>query len=147
MRKLTYIGTVGEDGKLKLSKPRKAAMESDIAKMKAGRQIEIILNPLSRRSNSQNAYMWSVVYPTIQERLQDLGNECDTEQVHEIMKAKFNSKKVFDEDGVVYAEIPQSTTTLSKEDFGIYIDKIIAWAAEFLQIEIPLPNSQQQFNF
>lgn len=133
-----------EEGNLKLSGPRRAQMQADIAKIKEGRYVEIEIRPLPRRSSPQNAYYWSVVVGEIQAALQDLGHDVDTDTTHELLKAKFNAKTVCNADGEVIGDMPQSTALLNPTEFADYIDRIAAWAAQFLSLVIPPPGSQTE---
>jgi hypothetical protein len=99
-----------------------------------------------KRSNEQNAYYWGVVIPMVRERLHELGNEFNSQETHEALKAKFNTKDIVNEDGVV-EDIVQSTGALSTTDFMIYLDKIQRWANQFLGIVIPNPNEALQIDF
>ena len=44
-------------------------------------------------------------------------------------------------------EITGSTADLSTVEFNELIDRVIQWAAEFLSIQISLPNEQAIFTF
>lgn len=145
MSRLTYIGRI-EDGKLQLSKPRRAEMLSDIVRYE-GRQMEIELRPLPRRSNPQNAYYWGCVIPEVRKALKDLGHEIDADLTHELLKSKFNKMTICDKEGEVLGEIGDTTTKMNKVQFMEYLDKIIDFAAQYLNITIPLPNEQATMNF
>ena len=141
--KRSYVGRIG-NGKMILPESRRLQMLSDISKMKEGREVEIIISPLPRRSNKQNAYMWACVVPVIQSALQDLGHEVNADQTHELLKAKFNPVTLADADGEYLGEIGGSTTEMSKGDFINYLEKIAIWAATYLHIVIPPPESQTE---
>ena len=50
-------------------------------------------------------------------------------------------------DGEVIGYKGGSTANMNKEEFSVYLDKIIFFAAETLLITIPLPNEDLQFQF
>lgn len=102
------------------------------------------LKKTTQRSLPQNNYYFGVVVYEIRKRLEDLGNDFDSEMVHDILKQRFNSAPVVGPGGEIIGEAGKTTTEMSKEDFGIYLDKIIAWAAEFLDLNIPPPNTQTE---
>ena len=145
-KKLTYIGSI-KDGKLFLSEPRRKQMIADCAKIKEGKLVEIEIKTLPRRSDQQSKYYWAVIVALIQERLQDLGHEVDSDLTHDFLKSKFNSKKIVTEEGEVIGEIGGSTTRLSVSEFMDYISDIQRWAATYLDLVIPEPNSQSQMDF
>lgn len=96
----------------------------------------------SKRSNPQNAYYWGICIKEITLRLRDLGHTwINDEDVHELMKLKFNYEHIVSEHGEVM-ELPKSTATLTKTQFAEYVDKIRMWAADFLGINIPGPNEK-----
>jgi hypothetical protein len=94
-------------------------------------QLEV--TPLNNRTAKQNAYYWVGVIQPIYLTFKELGNEVEAEDVHEVLKAKFNSKtiNIFRE-----GKVAQSTTKLSKEEFSTYIEKIRNWAFEVLGLYI-----------
>lgn len=94
-----------------------------------------------QRSNDQNAYMWGVVVPIVCGGLRHLGHDVDEQDTHEFLKARFNSKKIVNIDGVV-EELPTSTTKLTTSEMMDYIARIQQWAAEYLGLVIPDPLQQ-----
>lgn len=92
-----------------------------------------------QRSTPQNAYYWGVVISEIAIRLRDLGHQwLEDEDVHTMMKLKFNYERVVSEEGEVL-ELPKSTTSMTTVEFMEYIDRIRQWAFGFLNILIPDP--------
>lgn len=96
-----------------------------------------------RRSLSQNAYLWAVVYPAIADVFRRHGNAVDVDDVHEYCKANVAKlKQVFvTPDGEVLTG-PGSTAKLTTKEFTDYIEAVRAWAASTLGIGIPAPNDQ-----
>ena len=116
---------------------------NEVAALKDG-LYELTLKKKARRSNQQNRYYWGVIIFEINHRLKQLGNDFDADTVHEFLKDKFNSVPVIGPGGELIGTVGGSTAKLNKEDFGIYIDTIIAWCASFLSITIPLPGEQSE---
>ncbi|MBX4215588.1 hypothetical protein KW797_01420 [Candidatus Parcubacteria bacterium] len=85
------------------------------------------------RSNSQNRYMWGVVYEIL---ASETGHT--QEEVHEYMKATFLPRE-FITLGDKEQQLVKSTTTLSTFDMEVYLEKIRVFAATELGIRIPLP--------
>ena len=89
----------------------------------------------NKRSDLQNKYYWGGVIPILSE---ELGYEnYEKEELHEILKAKF--LKDFKNVGKERIDYSKSTTLLSTKEFMEYVDKIIRWAAQELNIYIPDP--------
>ena len=106
----------------------------------------VVIERANKRSGQQNRYYWGLVIPMLTEAFKDLGHELSQEETHEFLKAKFNSKQIHNEDTGEAIDLPLSTTRLSKFDFSEYIEKIQRFAAEFLNVVIPDPNTQLQFD-
>ena len=143
MANITAFGSVSTTGILTLNNRKR--LQTDLLKFK-GCTVEIIIKKKNRRSNQQNRYLFGVVYKEIEVRLRELGNDIDVEGVHEFCKFEFNEVKIFGEGGEVISKKGGSTTEMNKEEMSIYVDKIILWAATFLEIRIPLPNETLTLN-
>ena len=95
------------------------------------------------RSTQQNAYLWGIVYPSVLFGLQDAGWEItDEEQVHEYCKQVFAAREVINKDTGEVLSLPNSTARMQTAEFNVYVDKIKAFALEYLNITIPEPNEE-----
>jgi len=95
------------------------------------------------RSNQQNAYLWGVVYPAVLLGLKDAGWEIThEEQVHEYCKQAFAAREVINKDTGEVLSLPSSTARMQTAEFNVYVDKIKAFALEYLNITIPEPNEE-----
>lgn len=95
------------------------------------------------RTNQQNAYLWGIVYPAVLFGLQDAGWEItDEEQVHEYCKQAFAAREVINKDTGEVLSLPNSTARMQTAEFNVYVDKIKAFALEYLNITIPEPNEE-----
>lgn len=95
------------------------------------------------RSNQQNAYLWGVVYPAVLLGLKDAGWEIThEEQVHEYCKQAFAAREVINKDTGEVLSLPNSTARMQTAEFNVYVDKIKAFAFEYLNITIPEPNEE-----
>jgi len=113
-----------------------------------GKMINIVIKRAkSKRSDNQNRYYWGVIIPILTEAFKDLGHRINKDECHHVLKSMFNYKDLANQDGEFVAKIGQSTAGLNKTEFIEYIDKIIEWSAEILNIQIPLPNEQTTLNF
>ena len=71
------------------------------------------------------------------------GNRYQPEEIHEALKLKFKAHKEIDTNsGEVLLEIGQSTTEMNKEEFSAYLDRVIQWCNESLEIIIPEAGEQ-----
>ena len=95
------------------------------------------------RSNQQNAYLWGVVYPAVLLGLKDAGWEIThEEQVHEYCKQAFAAREVINKDTGEVLSLPSSTARMQTAEFNVYVDKIKAFALEYLNVTIPEPNEE-----
>jgi hypothetical protein len=105
----------------------------------------ITVEPASKvRSIQQNKYYWKCVVPLIRKGLFDKG----WEDIRTNMAAHNWLKETFLKDQVVNIitgetkSIEGSTRKLSTQEFNEYIERVIQFAAEDLEIQIALPNEQ-----
>lgn len=96
-------------------------------------EIEVIVRkPKKVRSDRQNRYYWGVVLKLISEVTGE-----DLEDLHNHFSYKWLASK--GKSGKLISR--KSTTSLSTIEFMEYIDKIIAWGEQFLNITFPEPDS------
>lgn len=83
-----------------------------------------------KRSNSQNRYLWGVLYKAIADE-----SGHSSEEVHEFMKARFLPRQFI----VINGEEMQahkSTTQLTVPEFAQFVDQVSAFAATELGITL-----------
>jgi hypothetical protein len=109
-----------------------------------GKEITITIEKKRRkRSNEQNAYLWGCVYPLVKIGFfESYGEVFSIEEVHEILKMKFNSIDLINEDTGEVVVAPKSTTKNSKFEQEQYHEHIRNFAKEWFNIHIPLPNEE-----
>jgi len=109
-------------------------------------QVEIIIRKKrKRRSLSQNAYLFSTVYPYIQDGIKESwGYPLSKDEVHSLMKQYFCYKEIVNPTTGEVTKIPDHTSELSTTDFMLYITQLQEFAKEFLGVTIPEPNTQQE---
>ena len=145
MHTLNYVGAV-TNGKLVLSDFNKAKMATEIAAFE-GKNVEISIKKLPRRSIPQNAYYWGVVVSMVGAALRDLGHRLTNDEVHDLLKSKFNSTAICNADGELIGEYGQSTKEMNKAQFMDYLAAIQEFSATYLGVIIPDPDTQTEFNF
>jgi hypothetical protein len=130
--KLIYYGTVSESGYIQLPGIK---MRSDAALFFRGKRIQLTLEERKKgRSGPQNRYYFGVVVPIAQAGFRDMGDILSPDQVHEFFKWRFLKVQ---KNGYEYAK---STADLSTVEFSDYVEQCAKFCAEFLNIEVPLPN-------
>jgi len=91
-----------------------------------------IIDKKKLRSPQANRYYWFCINMIADE------TENEPNEIHELMKFKFNMKEIAIIDVIEMA--PGSTTLLDTGEFYKYVEKIILWAGEYLNLYIPQPN-------
>ena len=94
------------------------------------KSVDVVVRlPRKDRSNSQNRYMWGVVYELLSEAIGYTPNE-----IHDTMRM------LFLQDNLRKIPTLRSTTELTTVEMENYLEQIRQWAAEELNCVIPLPN-------
>lgn len=93
----------------------------------------------AQRSLQANAYLWGVVYKAVQAGLEEAwGERKSVEWIHQYLKKRFLTEPVVNRTtGEVIDETVGSTAELDTKAFAEYIDQIIQFAGEHLNVEIP----------
>jgi len=138
MQTTTIIGNV-ENGKFVPNSKEyfKKAFESY-----EGKIIELSLKVWhKKRTNPQNSYYWGVVIELIKNYINDLGNDFDSDTIHELLRSLFlkTTKEIVNKESgeVKTIEFIQSTTKLSTIEFETYLESCKRYAAETFDIFIP----------
>ena len=146
---LTYIGEVSDSGILKLQ--NRKGFDLDIKTFFPGKKVRITVKQYRKsRSNKQSNYYWGCVINAVIDGMVDAGYpryELSPELIHEMLKAKFLKHEIASESTGDTLDIIKSTADLDILEFAEYIDAIIHWSFTFLNITIPLPNTQSEFNY
>jgi hypothetical protein len=124
----------------------KSVLGDSIRKLPDGRYDITVEKHRKKRSTQANRYYWGVIVPVVQNVLRERGNRFTLEQIHDMLRANFLQTFVPLDEGhqaVRYL----STTELTKEEFGAYIEDIRTWAYELFNEDIPLPDEQRELRF
>jgi len=127
-----------------LSLNNRQLFNDTIACLKDGDYVLEVKERKKKRSNNQNAYYFGVVVTMICKRFIDLGNDVNLEHTHDFLKATFNYKEIVKEETGEIFKVPIKTSELSTAEFNEYIERVIRFGAEVLDIYIPLPNEQTE---
>jgi hypothetical protein len=138
MQVLSIIGNV-ENGKFVPNSKEyfKKAFESY-----EGKIIELSLKVWhKKRTNPQNSYYWGVVIELIKNYINDLGNDFDSDTIHELLRSLFlkTTKEIVNKESgeVKSIDFIQSTTKLSTIEFENYLESCKRYAAEQFDLIIP----------
>jgi hypothetical protein len=134
---MKFFGSV-KDGKLILS--QKEALNQWVNSLDE-KSVSIEIKEVgTRRSVQQNAYWWGVAIPYLQRGLTDLGWDLTAEEVHYFIKDKFLKKQIVNNQTGEMTSMVGDTRTLSKKDFGEFLERVQRFAATTLSVIIPDPN-------
>lgn len=90
------------------------------------------------KTNAQLRYFYGVVYPIIKIGLEDIeGATLKKSEVMSVLKQKFHSEFSFD----LNDEVESSLANASKEDLSRFIQAVINFGEEFLNVTIPEPEN------
>ncbi len=140
---MKHLANVSENGKLELVSAD--LFRADIAQMK-GKEVELTIKvKRNSRSLAQNAFYWGVLIQLANREMLELGNEITERQVHSFFKSKFLQVEETIKNPITgqieTANRVQSTTELDTKEFEKYIFDCAKFCAEFLDLEIPIPNN------
>jgi hypothetical protein len=120
-----------EEGKKALYKKLKDLPEGEYV-------IEVKQNRPNRSINA-NKYYHAVLNIICTETGQGTGDKnFDHEQLHEILKRKFNSETIIFPKGGTEI-VGKSTSDLDSKEFTIYVNRVKQWAKDEFGIDIPEP--------
>jgi len=122
---------------------------SEAIKSFDGKNIVITIEKSKKkRSNNQNAFYHAVVIPIMKDAFKDAwGEYYSATEIHEALKAKYCFKEQINEATGEIIQIPISTTNFNTIEWEEYIDKIRAFAMEWFNVIIPMPNEQTLIDF
>ena len=136
-KKYKFHGRVKE-GKLRVYAPKD--LNKRVERLNGKEVTVTIQEKLNNRTTKQNSYYWAVV-DMIAGTIREAGQNITIDEVHELLKSKFNTKEVSYKGNKLH-DLGESTTDLNTAEFNEYILKIKVWCLEFLSLEIPDPGEQ-----
>lgn len=111
--------------------------------------IEIEVKPRKRtRTLSQNAFYWQCL-TIILERMRELGyppEELDKERLHHFFNGMFNYYEILNENTGEVSKMPRSSRILDTKEFSEYFDHVKRWCSEWIEIDLPEPNTQLEIH-
>lgn len=138
MKKPELVATITEELQLHFEIPR--LLRSVLAPIGIGEKVRVDIKKwYKKRSQSQNAYLWGVVYPTILQYITETtGQTFTADELHDRYKRKFIGYEECDILPGLFKT--KSSTELDAKEFGDnFIEQICAeWADLGLYIPEPI---------
>lgn len=146
MQKIQYIG-IKEDGKAFRVVNSKLLTE-ELNRLSKGKYRLTVEKYRKNKSNPQLGYLFACVYPIVLRGLNDAGWEfTSVNEVDEYCKSMFAEREVLNRNTGEIIKVPGLKRNFTTTDMMAYISAIQSWAAEFLNIEIPDPESNIEIKF
>lgn len=107
-----------------------------------GQEVEVeVRKKRKTRSNQQNRFYWSAMIPRLRQGLLEAGYPVfSDEQTHELLKLKYLKSTIINEETGEIIETLGSTRELTTAEFEVFLTSVRSWAAEYLNITLPIPN-------
>ena len=140
-------GRINAQGRLVMQPDERAAFLEQISR-NAGRDVEIVVRAGGRRRSPwQNNYYYGVVVSLVRDAVsEEWGESLTKDETHQLLKQHCNWKEHVNETTGEAVKVAQSTVTLSTVEFEEYLERCRRFAAEFLNVYVPLPNEQLSVN-
>ena len=111
-----------------------------------GKNVELVIKGVKNtRSLQMNSYYWGVVIKSATDHFNKemtFDKKVSPDFVHELFKYQFLGTKKIQVPGGQIVEVLNSSADTDNQEFIAYFENIIKWCAEYLGIEIPLPNEE-----
>ena|SRR3990167_333496 len=139
-RKISAYGKI-KDGKLIIE--HRQYFDMLLSEFEEGDVSITISQVKNTRSAKMNRYYFGVVIASLVKYFNEemtFGDKVDAETVHEIFKVKYLNKGTATMPDGQILQLSATTTSLSNTEFIEYWENVIAWAAQYVGVIIPLPN-------
>lgn len=110
---------------------------------------KVEIHNAKKRSLSQNKYLHGVLIPMVFDGLRNAGfNEVrDHEDAKMVIKELFLKKKIVNEVTGDVLPVTRDTRSLTTAEMNVFIEEVIQWAQQYLNVSIPYPGSAMLINF
>jgi len=147
MSALSFTAEITPDQKLKWLGATRETVVQMVAEAYPNGTIEVTFRKKARkRTSPQNAYYFGVVLQIIFGELQNIGNDDikNVDQLHEWFKNKYLPPiPIRDREGLILGHLPPTTTKENTVEFWQYVEKVVKWGTEKLNIYIPPPPEKE----
>lgn len=145
MKVIEANGRINGNGRLVISDSDRVMFLSQISKERNKSVVIRVKISGKQRSLWQNNYYYGVVVALVQSAIsEEWGETMTKEDVHELLKQQCNWVEKFSHHTGESIKVARTTTSLSTVEFEEYLERCRRFAAEFLNIDIPLPNEQTE---
>lgn len=145
LMKITAKGHI-KNGKLVINKSELPVFLHKISTQK-NKPVNVTIEAGSKRSEQQNKYYWGVVVELIRLAINEINGENFTkEDIHDFLKERFLEGLEIHAATGELLNIRKSTTDNTTTKQEEYHEQCRQFAAEYLNIEIPLPNEKLTLN-
>lgn len=122
------------------------ALDAIEPKLKEGVSYTLyLMDHKKNRTLNANRYYHGVVLKTIANHMGEKNIDVTADDLHEVMKGRFNPKVVLIDGEPV--EIGETTKKMSQDRFVEYIEEIREWSLDKLNCYIPLPTEVIEADF
>lgn len=137
--KLSFYGKVDDDGVLTLRNRKQ--LKEDLKELKGVNVTVTIVKTKKNRSLEQNKWLWACITLLCEH------TGYSKDEMLAIVKYKFlKATKADEKTGEVF-EYLKGTSELTTTEFSVFMDDLIKWSADSLQVVLPIPNEQMQMNY
>src|SRR5574343_77159 len=118
--------------------------KKELSALPAGRYTITVEKKRNKKSTAQLGYLFAAVYPFVLRGLNDAGWEDITnlDQVDAKCKEMFAKNEIVNKQTGEIMVIPELKRDMTSTEFMTYIQAIQEWSREYLNIEIPEPETQ-----
>ena len=146
MNKAKTIGVKEKDKPFRFLQSK--VFKADLDNLEPGRY-ELRAEKYRRnKSNAQLGYLFSAIYPFVLKGLNDAGWEfTNLEEIDAYCKSMFADREVINRTTGEIMNVPGLKRDMTTVEMMVYVNSIRDWASEFLNIYIPEPGEQTNFDF
>ena len=126
-----------EKGKSRMFVRDKERYQRYIETLKDGIYLVSLKRFFRNRTNSQNAYLWGVIYAILSDY-----TGYEPEEMHEICLANFSNQivEIQTPEGIMEMNQVKRSSRMTTMEFNDFIERIKRWASQDLALYIPNPN-------
>jgi hypothetical protein len=123
--------------------------KGELDQLPAGRYRVTVEKYRKNKSNPQLAWLYGQIYPLVLQGLIDAGWDevTNLDQVDAMMKDMFAKTEIVNKHTGEIMDIPGLKRNMTTVEMMTYVDAIRDWASEYLNVIIPEPETQTNFNF
>lgn len=140
MSKIQAIGIKEDDKPYRVVNAKLFRQELD--SLPKGRYKHTVEKWRKNKSNPQLAWLYGQIYPLVLKGLNDAGWEITSiEEVDEYCKSMFSEREILNRHTGEIMNVPGLKRNMSTTEMGSYVEAIRDWASEYLNINIPDPET------